>query len=109
MLLLPLHSIAMQSGLGSPAKTFDIAHEIDHLVGATHHHDDTHGSVHYDKSGDSMKHFADHAAGHSCAALPSTTKLPVAISASTARADEPRHFLPNPDPDRLQRPPCSLG
>ncbi|OWW21834.1 hypothetical protein AYR66_22395 [Noviherbaspirillum denitrificans] len=109
MLLFPLHSFAMQSGMSSPEAAYDIAHEIDHLVGATHHHDDTHGSVHYDKSGDSMKHFADHSAGHSCAALPPTLQAVGTMEKSASVTDRPKHFLPDPFPDRLQRPPCALG
>lgn len=109
MLLLPLHSFAMQGGWYSSASAFDIAHEIDHLAGAAHHHDDDHGSVHYDKSSDSAKHFADHAAGQSCIALPSTVLPPPTFAVGSRAIPEPRHYLPDPFPERLQRPPAALG
>lgn len=109
MLLLPLHAFAMQGGWPSSASAFDIAHEIEHLAGAKHHHDDDHGSVHYDSSGDSAHHFAEHAAGYSCLALPTTVTPPTTIDASSAPVAAPQHYLPDPLPERLQRPPCSLG
>ncbi|RZI40102.1 hypothetical protein EGT07_24925 [Herbaspirillum sp. HC18] len=109
MLLLPLHSFAVQVGRDASASAFDIAHEVDHLVGAAHHHDDDHGSVHYDNSGDSAHHFAEHAAGHACPALPTTMMLPLAIDGSVAIVPDLPHYLPDPFPERLQRPPCSLG
>lgn len=107
MLLLPLHSVALQSGTSSPEVAYNIAHEIDHLIGATHHHDDTHGSVHYDKSGDSMKHFADHSAGHPCVGLPPTLQPVASVEKSASVAEMLKHFLPAPFPDRLHRPPSS--
>lgn len=109
MFLLPLHSFAMQGGWYSSASAFDIAHEVDHLVGATHHHDDDHGDVHYDNSGASAKHFADHAAGQSCFALPSNVLPPMAMALASRAVGEPRHYLPDPFPERLQRPPSARG
>jgi hypothetical protein len=107
MILLPMHSFAMQGGWYSSASAFDISHELDHLVGAAHHHDDDHGSVHYDNSGDSSRHSAEHSAGHSCAALPSTELPLLTISVSGAAIPETPHYLPDPFPERLQRPPSS--
>lgn len=109
MLLLPLHSFAMQGGWYSSASAFDIGHEVDHLAGAVHHHNDHHGSVHYDNSSDSSSHFAEHSAGHSCAALPSTVLPPLSIALSNAAVPESRQYIPDPIPERLQRPPKSLG
>jgi hypothetical protein len=109
MLFLPLQSFALHMGGNASAMGFDIGHEIDHLVGASHHHDDDHGSVHYDNSGESAHHFAEHAAGASCIALPSTAVLPCPIALSSIVIPDPGHYLPEPFPERLQRPPCSLG
>lgn len=109
MLLLPLHGFATQVGWHASENAFDIAHEADHLAGASHHHDDEHASVHYDDSGASDKHFAEHAASHQCAALPSTAVPPAAMAPTTFAVADPGHFLPSPFPERLQRPPRSLG
>jgi hypothetical protein len=109
MLFLPLQSFALQGSRNSSASAFDISHEVDHLVGAAHHHDDDHGSIHYDNSGESAHHFAEHAAGTACIALPSTTIPPRLVDVSTAVIPAPGHYLPEPFPERLQRPPCSLG
>jgi hypothetical protein len=109
MFLLPLHSFAMQGGWYSAGSAFDIAHEIDHLTGASHHHDDEHASVHYDESGASDKHFAEHSASHPCVALPSAILPPPAIAPIKFPVSDPGHFMPDPFPERLQRPPKSLG
>lgn len=109
MLLLPLHGFAMQGGWYSSASAYDIGHEADHLAGAVHHHGDDHGAIHYDNSSDSVSHFAEHAAGHVCFALPPAVLPQLAIAASDALVPEPRHYLPDPIPERLQRPPKSLG
>lgn len=109
MLLLPLHGFAMQGGWYSAGEVFDIAHEVDHLAGASHHHDDDHGAVHYDDSGASDTHFAEHSASHACAALPSTVLPPFAMTAFRFAVSDPGHFIPEPFPESLRRPPRSLG
>jgi hypothetical protein len=107
MLLLPMHSFAMQAGALAFEEMFDIAHEIDHVEGASHHHDE-HGT-HYDESGDSAQHFAEHSASHGCVALPSVaisllTTVPIKVAPSDLG-----HFIPDHIPERPQRPPQSLG
>lgn len=109
MLLLPLHGIAMEGGWYSSASAFDIAHEIDHLAGAAHHHDDDHGAVHYDGSSDSADHFAEHAAAQAYVALPAMELAAPRIEAACAAIVEAPQFLPDPFPQRLHRPPCSFG
>jgi len=108
MLLLPLQSFAMQGGTFALAEMFNIAHEVDHREGASHHHDE-HGAPHYDDSGESAKHFAEHSASQPCMALPS---IPVPLQASepfkTVRPDL-GHFIPDHVPERPQRPPQSLS
>lgn len=109
MLLVPLHAFALQGGWHSDGASFDIAHEIDHLVGASHHHDDHHGSVHYDESGASDKHFAEHSASHQCAGLPPAFEPPFPAAPLRFAALDTAHFIPNPVPERLRRPPRSLA
>ncbi|HYD80269.1 MAG TPA: hypothetical protein VEC06_10710 [Paucimonas sp.] len=109
LVLAPLHGFAMQSGWYAEGNAFDLAHEIDHLTGATHHHGDDHGDVHYDDSSDSAKHFAEHSASNQCAALPSAMMPPFAVAASRATIPEPQHYIPDPFPERLQRPPSFAG
>lgn len=109
MLMLSLHSFAMQGGWYLSGNAFDISHEIDHLAGASHHHDDEHASVHYDESNASDKHFAEHSAAQQCAALPSEVPHSPIIDPFTFAVNDQGHFLPDPFPERLQRPPRSVG
>jgi len=110
LVLLPLHSFAVQSGwYSSGTEAFNLAHEIDHVLGASHHHDDEHGSVHYDKSAASAEHFADYATTHSCAAIPPSVIPTAAVRASRTIDLEPQLYLPDPYPQRLHRPPSTLG
>lgn len=108
MLLLPLHAFAMQDGASAFKEMFDIAHEIDHLEGVSHHHDE-HGAPHYDDSGESAKHFAEHSASQLHVALPSgEIAFLTSIQFKAARSDL-GHFIPDHIPERPQRPPQSLG
>lgn len=108
MLLLPLHAFAMQEGAFAFAEMFDIAHEIDHIEGVSHHHDE-HGAPHYDDSGESATHFAEHSASHLCIALPSVeVSFMASIQFKVARCDFGQ-FIPDHIPERPQRPPQSLG
>lgn len=110
LVLLPLHGFAMQSGWHSSGKAaFSIAHEIDHLTGASHHHDDEHGGIHYDDSQASAEHLTDHATVHGCAAIPPSAVPLAAVRAIRTTDIQPQHYLPDPDPRRLQRPPSSLA
>lgn len=109
MLFLPLHGFAMQAGWASSVSAYDIAHELDHLAGVVHHHDDDHGTTHYDNSSDSAQHLAEHSAGHACAALPPAAMPPLTIVSFISVVSEPSHYIPDPVPERLQRPPKHLG
>ncbi len=65
--------------------------------------------MHYDKSTDSAKHFAEHSASHHClAVMPDIAPL-VAIAPVKVEQTEHRHYIPDHFPDSLQRPPSSLG
>lgn len=108
MLLLPLQSFAVQGGAFALEEAFDIAHEVDHLEGVRHHHDE-HGAPHYDDSGESAKHFAEHSASQPGAALPSIAVPFLASEPFKAARGDFCHFIPNPIPERPQRPPQSLG
>ncbi|GIZ53294.1 hypothetical protein [Noviherbaspirillum aridicola] len=112
LVLLPMHAFAMQGGwYWSGKAAYSIAHEIDHLIGAAHHHDDHHGSgaVHYDDSEASAEHLSDHAAAHGCAAIPPSVTPLIAARATRTTEIQPQHYIPDPFPQRLQRPPASLG
>ena len=110
LILLPLHSFAMQGGWYSSGKAaFSIAHEIDHLAGTSHHHDDEHGGIHYDDSQTSADHLSDHSTAHGCAAIPPSGVPLLAARAIRTTEMQPQHYLPDPYPQRLQRPPSTLG
>lgn len=110
LVLLPLHGFAMQGGWISSGKAaFSIAHEMDHLTGTSHHHDDEHGGIHYDDSQASAEHLSDHSSAHGCAAIPPSAVLLLAARAARTTETQPQHYLPDPYPQRLQRPPSTLG
>ncbi len=109
LLLFPLHSFAVQGGWLTPGHMFDVAHEIEHVEGTSHHHNDD-GAVHYDESGESGKHSSEHSAGQQAASLPPfpVLSLPVIVPMSAAITWPPQ-YLPDPIPERPQRPPTSPG
>jgi hypothetical protein len=109
MLLIPLHSFAAQGEAFAFEEMFNIAHEVAHVEGASHHHDE-HGTPHYDNSGESAKHFAEHSASNAYMALPSAAiAFPVTETVKVARSDLGQ-FIPDPILERPQRPPqSSLG
>lgn len=98
----------MQGSAFALAKMFDIAHEIDHLEGASHHHDE-HGGTHYDESGESAAHFAEHSASQSCVALLPDVTPPLATEPFRGAHSDPGQYIPDHIPERPQRPPQSLG
>ncbi len=108
LLLLPLHSFAMQGGWSSLGNAFDIAHEAEHLEGTSHHHGDD-GVIHYDDSGESAQHHAEHSAAGQVLALPSVVTQQVAIMMRTISRGELRQYIPDRVPEQPQRPPQSLG
>ena len=108
MLLLPLHSFAMHGGWSSVGNAFDLAHEVEHLEGTSHHHMDD-GSVHYDDSGESAQHHAEHAASCQIIALPSLITPQVALIARTVNRIEFREYIPDREPEPPHRPPQALG
>lgn len=109
LMLLPLQGVASQSGWLAPGGAFDIAHEIEHLNGTSHHHGDD-GTIHYDESGESAKHFADHCAGaQQTAAIPSLEPLHVALSLLGLVHHNWRRYIPDPVLEQPQRPPQALG
>jgi hypothetical protein len=108
LLLLPLHGFAMQGGWFSAENGFDLAHEIEHVEGKSHHHADD-GSVHYDDSSESTKHFSEHSASQQSPALPSLAVPQLIIAPLMFAIGEPAHNIPDPDLERPQRPPSTLG
>ena len=87
---------------------FDIAHEVEHLEATSHHHEDD-GSVHYDNSGESAAHFADHSASQQSASLPSVAMPLLTIQPFTIKLYEPAYYFPDPFLEDPQRPPTFLG
>jgi hypothetical protein len=106
-MLIPLHSFATQGGLLSTGG-FDIAHELEHLDGTSHHHNDD-GSIHYDESGESDQHLAEHSASSPAATLPSLSSLQITPDLLTVIRSEFGQYIPDPVPERPQRPPQVLG
>ena len=112
MLLLPLHSFAMQCGWNFAACACAVAQDLDHLAGASHDQDsqeDGHAAQRYVDSAASDQHSAEHSASHHCVALPSTVMPPMATDIVRFATHDPGHFLPEPIPERLQRPPRVLA
>jgi len=108
LILLPLHSLAMQSGWLSAENQFDVAHEIEHLERTSHHHGDD-GAVHYDDSGESAKHFSEHSASQPAMGLPGISLSPVMLEPLSTAPPCVAQYIPDPILKRPQRPPSSLG
>jgi hypothetical protein len=108
LMLLPLHSFAVQGGWLSAGQAYDLAHEAEHLEGMSHHHGDD-GSVHYDDSGESAKHFSEHSASQPAFGLPARSLPPLTFESVTATPTRLAQYIPDPIPERPQRPPSALG
>jgi hypothetical protein len=109
LLCLPLQSFAMQSGWLSTGHAFNLAHELEHIEGVSHHHD-ADNTVHYDDSSDSTQHSLEYSAtSHQAPALPSFAMPPGVVTMQSVGHQEIRNFIPDPIPDRPQRPPQSRG
>lgn len=107
--LLPLHGFAAPGGELVAGLWADIAHEVEHLKGVSHHHDDD-GSIHFDDSGESSQHIAEHSAScHQVAALSSFTGLQTNFVFSIVALPESGSYLPDPILKLPQRPPQTLG
>lgn len=99
----------MQGGWFAANGWFDIAHELEHLEGTSHHHNDD-GSIHYDDSSESDKHFAEHSAsGQQVATLPSLAHPQVLLALLAVVPADFAQYIPDPIPERPQRPPQALG
>jgi len=98
----------MQGSMLAFEEMFDIAHELDHAEGASHHHDG-HGAPHYDDSGESAQHFAEHSASSACIALPSDAISILPPERFKVARSDFGTYLPDHIPERPQRPPQSLG
>lgn len=108
LMLLPLHSFAMQGIWLSAANAYDLTHELEHQEGTSHHHGDD-GSIHYDDSSESTQHFLDHAASAQTATLPSSVTLLSPVLTFFIATSERSDYIPDPVPERPQRPPSPLG
>lgn len=111
LMLLPLHSFAVQGGWLSPGDAFNLAHEVEHLEGRSHHHHDDNGSVqvHYDESDESVQHCLDQCASQQPITLPSAVTPQLTLTLFSVVRSELTQCIPDPIPERPQRPPQSLG
>jgi hypothetical protein len=108
LMLLPLHGFAMQSGWFADDHAFDIAHALEHGDGVSHHHEDD-GSVHYDDSDESAQHVVEQAACQPPVVIPSLVFPTVLQKAVAEVAMDAPQYIPDPIPERPQRPPSRLG
>jgi len=108
LMLLPLHTFAMQGAWLSMGNTLDIAHEIEHAQNTGHHHK-ADGSVHYDESDESTQHASDHSCFQQMATLPSDGIVSVNSATSSAIALPVKLGIRDGFPERPQRPPSALG
>lgn len=110
LMLLPLHSFAVQ-GVWLPAgNAYDLSHERVHQQGINHHHHNDDGLIHYDDSSESAQHLSDHAASGQSATLPASATPLSPMLAFIVVESERRYFrILNPYLERPQRPPSSLG
>lgn len=108
LMMLPLQSFAVQNARLSHAETVSLAHEMEHLEGTSHHHEKD-GSVHYDKSGESADHFAEHSTSQQAPALTSAILPNMSVAPLSTSPPDFRQYIPDPIPERPQRPPLTLG
>ena len=109
LMLLPLHSFAVQGGWLSHAEAVDMAHELEHAAGKSHHHEDD-GAVHYDESVESAQHFIEHSAAQQTATLPTFAIPPIpAMLPLSVVISGPEPYIPDRVPERPQRPPTLPG
>jgi hypothetical protein len=107
MLFLPLQGFAMQVGSVTPGTIYNLAHELEHSEGVSHHHEDD-GSVHYDDSVESESHLADCSIGHHYQpGLPASLVFALPDDRPVALAEDGPAFIPDPVPQRPQRPPSA--
>jgi hypothetical protein len=113
LLFLPLHGFALQGGWLAAGQTFSPAHENVHQQGRSHHHHpgaDAQDAIHYDESDASAKHALEYCwTSHLAPALPSVAMPLPALSMRLGAFSDPPGILPDPIPERLARPPRSLG
>jgi hypothetical protein len=107
LLLLPLHSFAVQGTWLAPGKALNVAHEIEHHQGTSHHHFDD-GSAHYDDSSESTQHALEYSSPHQGVSLPSGAMPPLTLAALSVAPVEFARYIPDPVPERPIRPPLRL-
>jgi hypothetical protein len=107
LLFLPLHSFAVQGDWFAPGKARNLAHEIEHQQGTSHHHLDD-GSAHYDDSSESSQHALEYSSPHQSASLPSGAMPQSTVAALSVPPVEFARYIPDPVPERPIRPPLPL-
>jgi hypothetical protein len=107
LLMLPLHSVAVQGNWWASGTAIDVAHEIEHAKGTSHHHGDD-GSLQYDDSSASTQHCLEYCAAHQGASLPSGAMPQLMLAALSIASGEFTRYIPDPIPERPARPPLPL-
>ncbi|MBI3283325.1 MAG: hypothetical protein HYZ65_00530 [Burkholderiales bacterium] len=108
LLLLPLHGFAMQASWPAAGSALGAVHLQDHADGKLHHHH-ADGSSHYDDSDESAQHVSGHCACQHTALLPSAALPQNPAAPLTLLLSDWQQFLPDPIPERPQRPPALPG
>lgn len=109
LVLLPLHGFAALQGTATPSETAkELTHELDHQYGISHHHGDD-GDIHYDDSGESSQHFAEHAGAGQPSAVPSLLTPKLVLLVMPLLRYEPTEFIADAFLERLPRPPQTFG
>ena len=107
LLLLPLHSFAVQGNWFASGKALNVAHEIEHQQGTSHHHLED-GSAHYDDSSESTQHALEYSSPHQGVSLPSGAMPQLTMAALSVAPVEFARYIPDPIPERPIRPPLRL-
>lgn len=107
LLLLPLHSFAVQGDWFAVEKRLDLAHEIEHQQGTSHHHLDD-GSAHYDDSSESTQHALEYSSPHQSVSLPCGAMPPLTMASLSFATVEFARYISDPIPERPARPPLPL-
>jgi hypothetical protein len=106
LLILPLHALALQGGWSPGGNAFDLAHEMAHHHGDSHHHDED-GSIHYDDSLESAKHLTDSDFCQQTAAMPPPALPLLNLPSSAKNPPHPSAAVPQRFPECPQRPPSA--
>ena len=107
-LILPLHAFALQSGWSQTGKALNLAHEIDHHQGNSHHHK-ADGSTQYDDTVESTEHLGEPDCCQQSASMPLPVLPLLSFPAPSNNPHHPGIAVPQRFPECPQRPPAVPG